>query len=57
MCLYKACVWNIQAIVIRLCSYGSIYVCVVYDLLYNIMGTYNSGQRIGGVCIAWVYIR
>ena len=45
-----------------------IYVCVyVCDLFYNIMGTYkgwlynkgtyNSGQRIGGVYIAWVYIR
>ena len=39
-----------------------IYVCVVYDLLYNIMGTYkgwlynkgtyNRGEHMGGVYIA-----
>ena len=41
-----------------------IYVCVVYDLLYNIMGTYKErlynkgtyyrGEHMGGVYIAWV---
>ena len=44
-----------------------VYMCVVYDLLYNIMGTYKGwlynkgtyyrGEHIGGVRIAWVYTR
>ena len=29
MCLYASCVWNIRAIVIRLCSYGGIYMCAI----------------------------
>ena len=66
MCLYKAFVWHIWDIVIKLCLYGGyIYIYMCYGCwsinkgtykgwLYN-KGIYNSGQHIGGVYIAWVY--
>ena len=46
MCLYGACVWHIWDMVIRLCSYGGIYMCVQCMIYYIISWVHIKGGYI-----------